>query len=51
MEELITISEIKNLYPDEWVLLGNPPFKVLTFKDSIKKETSSSSYFQIYRLL
>lgn len=24
MEELINIEEIKALYPDEWVLLGNP---------------------------
>ena len=24
MQKLIDISEIKNLYPDEWVLLGNP---------------------------
>jgi hypothetical protein len=24
MGQLINISEIKNLYPDEWVLLGNP---------------------------
>jgi hypothetical protein len=24
MKQLITISEIKNLYPNEWVLLGNP---------------------------
>ena len=24
MEQLITITEIKTLYPDEWVLLGNP---------------------------
>jgi hypothetical protein len=24
MGQLLNISEIKNLYPDEWVLLGNP---------------------------
>jgi hypothetical protein len=24
MKQLINISEIKALYPDEWVLLGNP---------------------------
>jgi len=24
MKQLINISEIKNLYPNEWVLLGNP---------------------------
>ena len=24
MGQLINISEIKSLYPDEWVLLGNP---------------------------
>jgi hypothetical protein len=24
MEALINISEIRTLYPDEWVLLGNP---------------------------
>lgn len=24
MEEMLNISAIKNLYPDEWVLLGNP---------------------------
>ena len=24
MRQLINISEIKTLYPDEWVLLGNP---------------------------
>jgi len=24
MGQLINISEIKNLYPNEWVLLGNP---------------------------
>jgi len=24
MGEIITIREIKSLYPDEWVLLGNP---------------------------
>ena len=24
MGQLINISEIKTLYPDEWVLLGNP---------------------------
>jgi hypothetical protein len=24
MEKLINITEIKTLYPDEWVLLGNP---------------------------
>jgi hypothetical protein len=24
MEKLITIDKIKSLYPDEWVLLGNP---------------------------
>lgn len=24
MGQSINISEIKNLYPDEWVLLGNP---------------------------
>jgi len=24
MRELINIKEIKSLYPDEWVLLGNP---------------------------
>ena len=24
MEQLINISDIKNLYPNEWVLLGNP---------------------------
>ena len=24
MGQLITISDIKNLYPDEWILLGNP---------------------------
>lgn len=24
MKKLISISEIKNLYPDEWVLIGNP---------------------------
>lgn len=24
MDKLLTISDIKNLYPDEWVLLGNP---------------------------
>ena len=24
MGELLNISTIKNLYPDEWVLLGNP---------------------------
>ena len=24
MEQLINISDIKILYPDEWVLLGNP---------------------------
>ena len=24
MGQLINISEIKNLYPDEWVLIGNP---------------------------
>jgi hypothetical protein len=24
METLLSIVDIKNLYPDEWVLLGNP---------------------------
>ena len=24
MENLITLSELKNKYPDEWVLIGNP---------------------------
>jgi hypothetical protein len=24
MGQLLSIAEIKNLYPDEWVLLGNP---------------------------
>jgi hypothetical protein len=24
MENLLNINEIKQLYPDEWVLLGNP---------------------------
>ena len=24
MEQLISISDIKSLYPNEWVLLGNP---------------------------
>jgi hypothetical protein len=24
MENLVNITEIKNLYPNEWVLLGNP---------------------------
>ena len=24
MEELLSISDIKGLYPNEWVLLGNP---------------------------
>lgn len=24
MGQLINIAKIKNLYPDEWVLLGNP---------------------------
>ncbi len=24
MEQLLNISEIKSLYPNEWVLLGNP---------------------------
>lgn len=24
MNQLLNISDIKNLYPDEWVLLGNP---------------------------
>lgn len=24
MEKLITINKIKSLYPNEWVLLGNP---------------------------
>lgn len=24
MEQLLTIDDIKKLYPDEWVLLGNP---------------------------
>ena len=24
MEQLINISDIKSLYPNEWVLLGNP---------------------------
>ena len=24
MENLVNIAEIKNLYPNEWVLLGNP---------------------------
>ena len=24
MDPLIKIADIKNLYPDEWVLLGNP---------------------------
>jgi hypothetical protein len=24
MEQLLNIGEIKKLYPDEWVLLGNP---------------------------
>lgn len=24
MEQLITIEAIKKLYPDEWVLIGNP---------------------------
>lgn len=24
MENLVDIAEIKNLYPNEWVLLGNP---------------------------
>jgi len=24
MEQLLNISDIKNLYPDEWVLVGNP---------------------------
>jgi hypothetical protein len=24
MEQLITIEDIKKLYPDEWVLIGNP---------------------------
>ncbi len=24
MRELLKISDIKNLYPEEWVLLGNP---------------------------
>lgn len=24
MEQVLSINDIKNLYPDEWVLLGNP---------------------------
>ncbi len=24
MEEFVNISDIKNLYPNEWVLIGNP---------------------------
>ena len=24
MNELLNITDIKNLFPDEWVLLGNP---------------------------
>lgn len=24
MEDLLTLAEIKTLFPDEWVLLGNP---------------------------
>ena len=24
MEKLLTVADIKRLYPDEWVLLGNP---------------------------
>ena len=24
MDQLLTISDIKNLFPNEWVLLGNP---------------------------
>jgi hypothetical protein len=24
MEQIITLAEIKTLFPDEWVLLGNP---------------------------
>ena len=27
MEEVLTITEIKSQYPDQWVLLGNPLIK------------------------
>jgi hypothetical protein len=45
MEQLLDICEIKKLYPDEWVLLGNPEINstkvlggIVLFHSKDKKE-------------